>query len=530
MNARNIVLTGFMATGKTTVGRQLAQEMGREFVDMDALIEERAGRSVPELFQTHGEAHFRTLEAELCAELGRRQDLVVATGGGTLVNAANRACFAGSFVLCLEAGAESVLARVGDPAERPMLLGGESPRQRVEQLQAARQSAYAAIPLHLDTSGKPVAQVVAEALALWQAQPAAALSVRTPEGTYPILLGPGLLARLGSTLAAQGGLSSRCALVTNPRVGGLYAAEALASLAAAGFTPQQIEVPDGERYKSLGSLGRLYDRLVAARLDRRSAVLALGGGVVGDLAGFAAATYLRGVPFVQLPTTLLSMVDSSLGGKVAVNHKAGKNLVGAFKQPLSVLADTSTLASLPPAEWRCGLAEALKHALIADPDLFARFETDADPRATVEGWLGAAIKVKQEIVQRDPFEQGERLKLNLGHTFGHALESVSGLRLPHGSAVALGLLCAALLARRLGLCEPELVARLRGVLRRLGLPHAVPARWPDEDIAAAMVADKKRLDGRLRFVLPRALGDVIVTSDVAAADVLGALAATRSEQ
>jgi shikimate kinase / 3-dehydroquinate synthase len=530
MNRRSLVLSGFMATGKSSIGRLVAQHLGREFVDMDVVLESREGHSLPELFRLRGEPYMRAREAELCAELGQREALVIATGGGTLVAAANRAHFAQAFVLCLDASADDILNRVGEPHGRPMLQGAASLRQRVEGLLAQRLPAYEQIPVHLDTSGKTVEQVVNETLALWHAEPAAARSVRTPEGSYPILLGQGLLARLGPALAALGGLSPRCALVTNQRVGRLYAAGVLASLSAAGFQPQLVAIRDGERYKSLAAVGRLYDQLIAARLDRRSAVLALGGGVTGDLAGYAAATFLRGVPFVQLPTTLLAMVDSSLGGKVAVDHPAGKNLIGAFKQPLAVLADTATLATLPSPEWRCGLAETIKHAVIADPALFAQLEATSDARAAVLEWLSLSIKVKQDIVERDPFEQSERLQLNLGHTFGHALEVVSGLRLSHGDAVAIGLVCAAHLAQRLGLCEAKLVDRLRALLRRQGLPTVIPADWPSETIASAMLSDKKRLAGRQRFVLPQALGDVIVTSDVKEADVLAALDDTRSDE
>ena len=531
MNRRSIVLTGFMATGKTAVGRCLARELGREFVDMDQVIEAREGQKVRAVFQKRGEVYFRALEAALCAELGQREGLVVATGGGSLVLPENRARFAGAYVVCLDATTEAVLARVGDIRERPMLAGAASPALRVAELLAARRTAYEQIAVHVDTTGKTVAAVAAEVGAMFRAQSAigqaSTLDVATPEGAYAIYLGAGLLGGVGQVLAELGDFSRRCALVTNPTVGGLYAARVVESLRAAGFAPEVIEIPTGERHKTLATVSGVYDRLVELRLDRRSPLLALGGGVVGDLAGFTAATFLRGLPFVQLPTTLLAMVDSSVGGKVAVDHPGGKNLVGAFKQPRAVLADTATLATLPAGEWHCGLAETVKHAIIGDAALFERWETGEDYRATVQDWLAASIRVKVAIVGRDPFEQGERLKLNLGHTFGHALEVLANYEMNHGDAVAVGLACAARLARRLGLCPAEFVERLDGVMLRLGLPARVPAAYASEDMLAAMQADKKRLDGKLRFVLPRGLGDVVVVGDIASEDVAAAIEAAR---
>lgn len=559
MSERSIVLTGFMATGKTAVGRELARLLGRRFVDMDEVIEAREGQAIRDIFRARGEGYFRQLESALCAELGTQEGLVIATGGGSLVNPENRARFAGAFVVCLEATAAALVARVGDARDRPMLAGGATPAERVEELLAARRPAYDRIAAHVDTTDKTVEEVAAEVAALYARaavaapQPgdeanltpcpaslrgkgeregksqgqAAGLGVATPEGDYPIHLGAGLLAETGRVLAEMGGFSRRCAVVTNPTVGGLYAERVVESLRGSGFDPHVIEVPEGERHKTLATVSGVYDRLVELRLDRRSPLLALGGGVVGDLAGFAAATFLRGVPFVQLPTTLLAMVDSSVGGKVAVDHAGGKNLIGAFKQPRAVLADTRTLATLPASEWRCGLAETVKHAVIGDAALFARLEAAADCRATVDDWLGASIAVKVAIVGRDPYEQGERLKLNLGHTFGHALEVVANYELPHGDAVAIGLACAARLAWRLGLCESEFERRLGGLMARLGLPTRVPAGYAAADILAAMQADKKRLDGRLRFVLPRGLEDVAIVGDIAREDVAAAIEETR---
>ncbi len=530
MSERSIVLTGFMAAGKTAVGRRLAETLGRELVDMDAVIEEREGQSVREVFAQRGERYFRALEADLCRELAQRQGLVIATGGGTLVDPENRARFAGAFTVCLDVDAETVLRRLGDVRERPMLAGGNHLAGRVEELLAARRAAYQEIAVHVDTAGLSVEEVAERIASLYRRDQAEGLKptlcVAAPLGAYPIYIGNGLLSQVGPTLAGLASFSRRCAVVTNPTVGGLYAGRVVESLRAAGFEPSVLEVPDGERYKTLASASGLYDRLVERRLDRRSPVLALGGGVIGDLAGFVAATFLRGVPFVQLPTTLLAVVDSSVGGKVAVDHPGGKNLIGAIKQPAAVFADTATLATLPAAQWRCGLAETVKHAVIGDANLFARLEAGLPETAE---WLEASVRVKAEIVARDPFEEGERLKLNLGHTFGHALETLSGYELSHGDAVSVGLVCAARLAVRLGLCGQEAARRLEALLRELGLPTRIAGRHATDAVLNAMQADKKRLDGRLRFVLPRGLEDVVVVSDVARDDVAAVIEETRSE-
>ena len=345
--------------------------------------------------------------------------------------------------------------------------------------------------------------------------------VTSPEGEYPILVGTGLLARVGALLSGLGqpaGFSSVCAVVTNPRVRELHAAPVIDSLCASGFEPRVVEIPDGERFKTLDTVRSMYDQLIDARLDRRSIVFALGGGVVGDAAGFAAATFLRGVPFIQLPTTLLAMVDASLGGKVAVDHPRGKNLVGAFKQPQAVIADTATLASLPPVEFRAGLAEVVKHAIIGDAELFAELEAGAW-KVDVGGWLARAMRVKVEIITRDPFERAERANLNLGHTFAHAFEKLADFELRHGDAVAIGLVCAARLSARRGLSDATVAPRIEKLLRVIGLPTRVPHEMSAEAIMDAMATDKKRVDAQLRFVLPRALGDVVIVDDVARSEI-----------
>lgn len=345
------------------------------------------------------------------------------------------------------------------------------------------------------------------------------LPVHYPGGQYDVIIGEGVLPRLRQLAQVAGPL----AVVTDENVGPLYAAQI-------GDAACVITLPAGERHKTLASVQRIYDALLAAGLDRSGTVVALGGGVIGDMAGFAAATYMRGVDFVQCPTSLLAMVDASVGGKTGVDLPQGKNLVGAFKQPTAVLIDTSTLQTLPPEELTAGMAEVIKHGLIGAPGLLARVEQGGggaegssvripNPRSLVL----EAVQVKRDVVQADPFERGRRALLNLGHTFGHAIEQVSGYAVRHGEAVAMGLVCAAHLSARLGFCDAALQQRIETVLARVGLPARIPAHLAPEAIYAAMFSDKKKAAGKLRFILIRDVGDVFVQGDVAETAVLATL-------
>jgi 3-dehydroquinate synthase len=323
------------------------------------------------------------------------------------------------------------------------------------------------------------------------------------------------------------------AIVTDSHVGPRY--DGLIQPAQAVIT-----VPAGEAYKTLDTVSSIYDQLLAAGIDRHGVVVGLGGGVVGDMAGFAAATYLRGIDMILAPTTLLSMVDSSIGGKTGVDLPQGKNLVGAFKQPRLVVADIATLATLPAVEFTSGLAEIAKHGLIADPILWQRLMieewTHAPAAYAADRLLGSslqtlitqAIAVKQTIVQEDPYEEGRRAVLNLGHTFGHAIEQVSGYDVRHGFGVAMGLVAAAHLSASLGHCSPSLPKMIEMVLSRLGLPIHIPHQLDPAALYAAMGSDKKKQDGRLRFVLLHDIGDVFVSADVDEAAVMETLTVLRA--
>ena len=520
-----LVLTGFMGTGKTSVGQVVAEKLGREFADMDVLIQAEEGMSISKIFETRGEAYFRAREAELCARLAARDNPVISTGGGTLVNPQNRVRFGEAFVVCLDAEPDEILDRLSGARDRPLLAQSvPNPRQRIVELLDSRREAYAQIEWHLNTTGKTVEQVADEIVGLLQPRK---IAVTAPDSVCPIFVGSGLLERVGKLMnLTTDTFSPYCAIITNPRVGELHARPVVESLRGRGFEPRVIEIPDSEQYKTLDSVSQIYDQLIDARLDRHSIIFALGGGVIGDMAGFAAATYLRGVSFVQLPTTLLAMVDASLGGKVAVDHPRGKNLVGAFKQPHAVIADTNALTTLPAAELNSGMAEVVKHAIIDDVGLFEMLEQNPHPdpfTRSKRSWVARAMQVKINIVARDPLEQGERAKLNLGHTFGHAFELLSNYGMQHGEAVAIGMVCAARLAAQRNLCDAHLVTRIENLLSTIGLPTRVPREMSADAIWAAMATDKKRVGSRLHFVLPRALGDVVIADDVTRGQVVSVI-------
>jgi shikimate kinase/3-dehydroquinate synthase len=525
----NVVLTGFMGTGKSEVGLEVARCLDREFVDMDTLIEQRVGMTIPDIFAQRGEGFFRQQERQLCQELAKRRGLVIATGGGALIPEENRrALGTGGLVVCLTCDVEETLRRLAQAEDRP-LLDVVDRRERIESLLAERREAYGRIPHQIDTTGLTVEEAAGRVIELLESSEAAVekIAVRTPTGSYDTHLGEGLLTRVGELVWEQG-LRGRAALVTNPTVGDLYANTVVVSLQEAGLEPFICQAPDGEAYKTLDTVRSLYDQFIVGRLDRYSVVLALGGGVIGDMAGFAAATYMRGVPLIQLPTTLLAMVDASIGGKVAVDHPRGKNLIGAFKQPELVVIDPLALTTLDKAEMRSGWAEVIKAGMIGSPRLFEHLEERGDEpslpvlRPGSVQVISEAIRVKVAVVEEDPHERGRRAVLNLGHTFGHALEVLSGFTLRHGEAVSIGMVAATRTAAALGLCDEMVEGRLVALLQRFDLPTRYAGYAPRE-VWKAMATDKKRRGKKLRFVLPRAIGQVEVSDQVRKAVVLEVL-------
>ena len=509
----NVTLMGFMGSGKTTVGRILATRLGWDFVDTDRRVEAKTGLAIPEIFATRGEAGFRALEAEVIRDLARGERQVIATGGGAVLDPANRLSLRmAGVVVHLKASPELLWRRVSG-SDRPLAQDPVAFRERYQE----RFPLYQQLPLQIASTGS--AARVAERILEGIRGENRRIDVPIPGRAYPICLEPNAIARLG-TLMAERLKPGRCLLVTNPHLEARYGDLARASLEAAGWEPTFAVVPAGERFKRMQSAMQLYDRAIEARLERQNPVIALGGGVIGDLAGFVAATFNRGVPFVQVPTSLLAQIDSSVGGKVAVNHPMGKNLIGAFHQPTMVIADPLALHTLPRRELLAGLAEMIKYGVIMDPAFFERLE--ADLPLLLERRMQAMIpaiarccELKAEVVLEDEREAGRRAILNFGHTLGHALEAETQYQsFLHGEAVAIGMVAAGAIARELGLFTDSEQGRMTALLERAGLPTRFPP-LPARRLLDATSHDKKVQSGKVRWVLPESIGRVCVRSDVA---------------
>jgi shikimate kinase/3-dehydroquinate synthase len=534
LSGRSVVLVGMMGAGKTSVGKRLAAKLGLPFVDADAEIEAGAQLTISEIFERFGELYFRDGERKVIARLLNGGPLVLATGGGAFMNATTRQNIAKYGVsIWLKPSFDILLARVRKKSNRPLLKTAD-PEQTLRRLLEERTPTYALADLtieSLDGSHDTVVDAILRRLDATLGKDVAPVQearrkVEVPLGAraYSILIGPGVLDEAGAEIAriAPG---VHCAIVTDARVAPLYLDRLSASLDQAGLRSTPIVCPPGEATKGYAEFARVCDALIEARIERRDIVIALGGGVIGDLAGFCAASLRRGVRLVQLPTTLLAQVDSSVGGKTGINSRHGKNLVGAFHQPSLVLADTLCLDTLSEREFRAGYAEVVKYGLIGDRGFFEFLESNwrdafAGGPARAEA-IAVSCAAKARVVAADETERGERALLNLGHTFGHALEKLTGYdsaRLVHGEGVAIGMVSAFRFSRDLGLCSGQDATRAEAHLKAVGLPtrmRDIPgfdART--EDLLAAMRQDKKVDRGRLTFILARGIGQSFVARDV----------------
>ena len=531
---RSVVLVGMPGSGKSSIGRRLGVRLGLPFLDADTEIEAAAGLPITEIFARYGEPHFRDGERRVIGRLLAGPPVVLATGGGAFADARTRAAIhaSGAVTVWLRCTLTTLLRRVAGRDHRPMFLNAD-PAEVLTRLIAARHPLYAEADIVIpctDESPESTTRRVEDALADW-ATPAR-LPVALGERAYDIVVGEGLLSRAGALLAPVLA-AKRVAIVTDSNVGPRHLPALRAGLAETGVQVlAEIAVPPGEASKDFSKLQGVLEQLLGAGADRRTTVIALGGGVVGDLAGFAAAVAMRGMPFVQMPTTLLAQVDSSVGGKTGVNLALGKNLVGAFHQPRLVIADMATLATLPPRELRAGYAEVAKHGLLAGEAMWnwcerhgpALVAGDAAARATA---VLESCRLKAAVVagdEREESAEGGRALLNLGHTFGHALEAEVGYGgdLLHGEAVAIGLGLAASLSARLGACSQELPGRVMAHLAACGLPARIGDLGRGFSTAALlgrMRKDKKVRDGALRFVLLRGPGEAYTAGDVPIATV-----------
>jgi 3-dehydroquinate synthase len=559
----NITLIGPLGTGKSTVARVIAQRLGWEAVDTDDLIVVSAGKEIEVIFETEGEAAFRQREAEVLRRIAPRQNVVIAAGGGATLLEENRRLIAETgLVFCLAASPETLMARMQDRVgrARPMLEARDR-ALRLKRLLDQRAAVYDLADFTIATDVLSPDEVADEVVRLVKAYgerawnrpgrlaelarnpmtvppiidaPGAATTVRTASADYPAYVAWGALDGLGDIVKRSTG-AGRAFLVSDSSVLGHWGESALSSLREAGLDAFASALPPGDSSKSLASAGKLYSWLAEHRAERRDAIVALGGGMTGDLAGFVAATYLRGMPVVQVPTSLLGMVDASIGGKTGINHAGAKNLVGAFYQPRAVVADVATLTTLPRRELVEGLGEVLKHALIADGEMLDLLEQRLDELLALKPDLATDIirrnvQIKSGFVSQDERETGGvRELLNFGHTLGHAFEAAGDYQLLlHGEAVAAGMMAAAMIGERIGVTPPSLVERQSRLIERSGLPVKPPAALPQDRIRGALALDKKIVSGTQRWVLLEDVGRPVVRDDVPTAvvdEVIGELLA-----
>jgi shikimate kinase/3-dehydroquinate synthase len=506
-----IVLSGFMATGKSTIGPALAKAMGVPFVDTDAEIEREAGGPIAKIWAEKGEPAFREMEAAVAERLLRdATPRVIAFGGGTVTNRTIRhLALDRAIVVTLTARPETIVDRVDNLAARPNLAGGD-PVRRAEELLAARADAYAECHTTIDTDAGDPQAIVADVLRLAQRNP-----LVVPLGQRSYCIDVGFEAPRLSTEAIARLHASSLVVVTDETVLAARGTDLDEALGSLNMPTTKVVLSPGEANKTQASVQKIWDAALGAGIDRDALIVAFGGGVVGDLAGFAAATLLRGVRVVQIPTTLLAMVDASVGGKTGFDHATGKNLIGAFHQPSAVVVDLDHLATLSARHRASGLAEVVKVALTSDAELFARLEGDfarvavGDPDA-LRPVVRAAIRAKIAVVRDDERESGLRALLNLGHTVGHALEAYGRYsKYTHGEAVAVGTVAELQVGASLGRTPPEVVARARNLFSHLGLGTSV-SRTKLEGAWPFVSTDKKRQRSFLKLPVVTAVGQAHV--------------------
>ena len=493
-----LILIGLMGAGKTTLGRQVARSLNYCFYDCDHEVSAAAGVSIPTIFEMEGEQGFRLRETAMLKKLVILPHIVLSTGGGAVLTDALR-------------------------QQPPPFASCRSLRQIARTLHRTRPALQANRRLHRRIGKLPANHTnPAQPFIRIKNRRMKTLNVHAPSHTYPIFIGNGLIRQAGSLL--QPYLGRRAAIITNKTVAPLYLHTLQTALDEAGIPHFSIILPDGEIYKNWQTLNLIFDGLIQNRAERKTTLIALGGGVIGDMVGFAAATYQRGAPFIQIPTTLLSQVDSSVGGKTAINHPLGKNMIGAFYQPQAVLADLDTLHTLPVRELSAGMSEVIKYGALGDIGFFEWLEQNISGLMTLDkGKLAEAVyrccQMKADIVAQDETEQGIRAWLNLGHTFGHAIETEMGYGTwLHGEAVAAGCVLAGRLSEQLGNTSAADTARLAALFEAAKLPSAPPV-FPFEKWLEHMSHDKKVSGGMMRFIGLKRLGEAVIT-EITDTDIL----------
>lgn len=528
-----------MGTGKSSVAFELARLTGMSPIEVDEEIERTSRLSIPDIFSTLGEPAFRGMETEEIRRIAKNSGQIISTGGGAVLREENMLILkeGGGVVVCLWAEPDTILKRTHGSA-RP-LLKVDDPLKKIKELLDFRRPYYERADVSIVTDDKTPSEIAGEALhkliqmgyALGGSSVSGnALSVELGARTYDIVIAAGGLDNIGASMKAVGFKSGqKIALVTNPTVYKLNGDGVENSLKAAGFKLTLITVPDGEEYKTLDTVNAMLGEMLKSGLDRRSGIVALGGGVIGDMAGFAASVYMRGIRYIQLPTTLLAQVDSSVGGKTGVNHPLGKNLIGSFYQPSLVVIDTDTLKTLPQRQFRAGMAEVIKYGVIWDAELFEYLVENSTRIASLDAQalkhiIRRSCAIKAEVVSRDEREGGLRAMLNYGHTIGHAVEAVTGYgTYLHGEAVAIGMVVEAVIAARMGMVKEADLENIKSIVRLYGLPDRLPSGISADAMMSAMMLDKKTIGGSLRFALPTGIGSAKAGVEVDAGAVISAI-------
>src|SRR6266498_5600491 len=490
----HIFLYGPVGAGKSTVGKILARNLGLPFIDSNEVIETNAGLSIFQIMAERGEPAGRDLETAALKEIINEKESVIALGGGALLRDENRSLVeTNGTIIFLSAELDLLLGRLNSDSNKRPLLAGDL-QGKLTTLLAKRKEHYDSFPLRIHADQTP------EELA-WQIQMTLGRFHLSAMGEYDVVIDS--LARLTKSLYQN------FVIVTDENVAKFHLENVKSVFRDSSCEPKSVIIPAGETYKNLETINYLWKSFLENGLDRKSTVIALGGGVIGDMTGFAASTYMRGINWIAVPTTLLSMVDASLGGKTGFDLPEGKNLIGSFYPPKLVLADPSFLLTLPEREMRSGMAEVVKHGIISDPELFDLCSRGLDwVKANLEEVVKRGMAVKIKVIEEDPYERGVRAALNLGHTVGHAVELVSKFELRHGEAIAMGMVTEADYAERIGLAKKGLTEIIADVLSTLGLPIAIPESMPRQEILRAMRVDKKKNAKGIRFALPVEIGKV----------------------
>lgn len=516
----NIILIGFMGSGKDSVGKKISKKTDLSFISMDDYIVLTETRTINSIFEESGEDYFRKIEKQTLKRINNIRNIVVATGGGVVKDEENRKILSKmGKVIYLYTSLKAVKQRLDKDKTRPLIKDKDNIIKIYNE--RMKKGFYEFADKKIDTSAITPTQVADKILKYLQIKPTneekilKKYKLRADSKEYPIHIGCNILQNNNSSIDIKL-KSDKVAIISNPAVGALYIGETEKMLKDKGIKPFRCIIPDGEKYKNFDTIKKIFDMLLKQNMDRSSSIIALGGGVIGDMGGFVASTLKRGVSLIHIPTTLIAQVDSSIGGKTGFDHPLGKNMIGTFYQPDMVLIDIKKLLTLPEKEFRNGLAEVIKYGITHDVQLFNILKNQQEKiinRDTIllEKIVSKCVKIKKEVVEEDEKEEkGKREVLNYGHTIGHIIETLTGYsKYSHGEAVAIGMVEEAKLAQKEGLLSNEDFKRIENLIKKYGLPYLIPGNISKEDINNFVSQDKKVRRGKIRLPVPTEIGKIV---------------------